>query len=84
MLRLWFFAMLFHWYVLGALEKPFFPVGSIPEVFEYKLFVSGKSGVGKTAAVAKLAANKVPTVHYETPGIFLCHTESAVYLTHSC
>jgi len=50
------------------LEKPVFSLGSVPEVFEYKIFVSGKCGVGKTAAVAKLTANKVPTNHCDTPG----------------
>lgn len=34
----------------------------------YKIFVSGKSGVGKTALVAKLAGLEVPVVHHETPG----------------
>lgn len=35
----------------------------------YKVFVSGKSGVGKTALVAKLAGLEVPTAHHETIGI---------------
>ncbi|XP_025945669.1 ciliogenesis and planar polarity effector 2, partial [Apteryx rowi] len=35
----------------------------------YKLFVSGKSGVGKTALVAKLAGAEVPAAHHETLGI---------------
>ena len=52
----------------GMLEKPVFSLGLVPEVFEYKLFISGKCGVGKTAAVAKLTANNVPTSHCETPG----------------
>ena len=34
----------------------------------YKIFVSGKSGVGKTALVAKLAGLEVPVVHHETIG----------------
>lgn len=34
----------------------------------YKIFVSGKSGVGKTALVAKLAGLEVPVVHHETTG----------------
>lgn len=34
----------------------------------YKIFVTGKSGVGKTALVAKLAGLEVPVVHHETTG----------------
>lgn len=34
----------------------------------YKIFMSGKSGVGKTALVAKLAGLEVPVVHHETTG----------------
>lgn len=53
----------------ALLEKPTF--GSvIPKVFEYKIFVCGKSGVGKTSVVAKLSANKVSSNHFETPGWF--------------
>lgn len=37
----------------------------------YKIFVSGKSGVGKTALVAKLAGLEVPVVHHETTGEWL-------------
>lgn len=37
----------------------------------YKLFVSGKSGVGKTALVAALAGTPVPPVHHETLGTSL-------------
>jgi nucleoside-triphosphatase THEP1 len=53
------------------LEKPAFSSGITPEVFEYKLFVSGKCGIGKTAAIAKLTANTIPKSHCETPGSFL-------------
>lgn len=53
----------------GLLEKPAFPHGLKLEVFEYKIFVSGKAGVGKTSAVAKLSGNNVPATHCETPGI---------------
>uniref|UniRef100_A0A8C8AWZ3 Ciliogenesis and planar polarity effector 2 n=1 Tax=Otus sunia TaxID=257818 RepID=A0A8C8AWZ3_9STRI len=35
----------------------------------YKLFVSGKSGVGKTALVAMLAGTPVSPVHHDTLGI---------------
>lgn len=38
------------------------------DVAGYKVFVSGKSGVGKTALVAKLAGLEVPLVHHETTG----------------
>lgn len=38
------------------------------DMASYKIFVSGKSGVGKTAMVAKLAGLEVPVVHHETTG----------------
>lgn len=51
------------------LERPTFDPQTNISDFEYKLFISGRSGVGKTSTVAKLSANPVPTVHSETPGI---------------
>lgn len=53
----------------GLLERPTFEPQINLDEFEYKLFISGKSGVGKTSSVAKLSANKIPAVHSETPGI---------------
>ncbi|XP_028854875.1 ciliogenesis and planar polarity effector 2 isoform X2 [Denticeps clupeoides] len=35
----------------------------------YKIFISGKSGVGKTALAARLSGQEIPSVHYETTGI---------------
>ncbi|XP_064599239.1 ciliogenesis and planar polarity effector 2-like [Liolophura sinensis] len=53
----------------GLLEKPSFPPHLMPEECRYKIFLVGRSGVGKTSTVAKLAGNEVPQVHSETPGI---------------
>ena len=36
----------------------------------YKVFLSGKSGVGKTALAARLAGLNIPKLHYETTGMF--------------
>ncbi|XP_041378274.1 ciliogenesis and planar polarity effector 2-like [Gigantopelta aegis] len=53
----------------GLLERPTFPPSLTPEDVKYKIFVVGKSGVGKTSTVAKLSGNEIPAVHSETPGI---------------
>ncbi|GAB1289169.1 Ciliogenesis and planar polarity effector 2 [Apodemus speciosus] len=53
----------------GLLERPVLPPSVVIDTASYKIFVSGKSGVGKTALVAKLAGLEVPTVHHETTGI---------------
>jgi len=58
---------------IAVLEKPVFTTAVIPDVFQYKIFISGKTGVGKTAAAAKLSANKVSRTHFETPGITVQH-----------
>ncbi|NXN15388.1 CPLN2 protein, partial [Indicator maculatus] len=50
------------------LESPVLPPSSYAATIPYKLFVSGKSGVGKTALVAMLAGVAVPPTHYETRG----------------
>ena len=55
----------------GLLERPVFPPPVAIDTASYKIFVSGKSGVGKTALVAKLAGLEVPVVHHETTGEFL-------------
>ncbi|NXY92608.1 CPLN2 protein, partial [Alcedo cyanopectus] len=55
--------------LFGLLEHPVLaPTLAVPTV-TYKLFVCGKSGVGKTALVATLAGNPVPHGHHETLGI---------------
>lgn len=51
----------------GLLERP--PLSPHVEEASYKLFVAGKSGVGKTATVSKLTGNELPKTHFETPGI---------------
>nr|XP_014337016.1 PREDICTED: REM2- and Rab-like small GTPase 1 [Bos mutus] len=53
----------------GLLERPVLPPPVAIDTASYKIFVSGKSGVGKTALVAKLAGLEVPVVHHETTGI---------------
>ncbi|XP_077829054.1 ciliogenesis and planar polarity effector 2 isoform X3 [Macaca mulatta] len=53
----------------GLLERPVLPPPVSIDTASYKIFVSGKSGVGKTALVAKLAGLEVPVVHHETTGI---------------
>ncbi|KAM5270281.1 ciliogenesis and planar polarity effector 2 isoform 2-T2 [Hipposideros larvatus] len=55
--------------VFGLLERPVLPPPLAIDTASYKIFVSGKSGVGKTALVAKLAGLEVPMVHHETTGI---------------
>ncbi|XP_077007277.1 ciliogenesis and planar polarity effector 2 [Tamandua tetradactyla] len=55
--------------VFGLLERPVLPPPVTIDTASYKIFVSGKSGVGKTALVAKLAGLEVPAVHHETTGI---------------
>ena len=52
----------------GLLERPVLPPPVAIDTASYKIFVSGKSGVGKTALVAKLAGLEVPVVHHETTG----------------
>ncbi|NXH18178.1 CPLN2 protein, partial [Bucco capensis] len=55
--------------VFGLLERPVLaPNLAVPTV-TYKLFVSGKSGIGKTALVATLAGSTVSPLHHETLGI---------------
>ncbi|XP_037236776.1 ciliogenesis and planar polarity effector 2 isoform X2 [Falco rusticolus] len=55
--------------VFGLLERPVLPPPLAAPTVTYKLFVSGKSGVGKTALVAMLAGTPVPPTHHETLGI---------------
>ncbi|XP_029434568.1 ciliogenesis and planar polarity effector 2 [Rhinatrema bivittatum] len=53
----------------GLIERPVLPPQVAADTASYKIFVSGKSAVGKTAMVAKLAGLEVPSVHHETTGI---------------
>ncbi|XP_062479616.1 ciliogenesis and planar polarity effector 2 [Pezoporus occidentalis] len=55
--------------VFGLLEHPVLPPGLAVPLVPYKLFLHGKSGVGKSALVAWLAGTPVPPVHHETLGI---------------
>lgn len=54
-------------YFLGILERPPIPA-NIEEVC-YKLFFVGKSGVGKTTSIARLAGTNVSSSYVETCGI---------------
>ncbi|CAL1609451.1 unnamed protein product [Knipowitschia caucasica] len=53
----------------GLLESPMMSPLAAVDTIQYKIFLSGKSGVGKTTVVARLAGVNVPNVHYETIGI---------------
>ncbi|XP_051493381.1 ciliogenesis and planar polarity effector 2 [Apus apus] len=55
--------------VFALLEHPALPPALAAPTITYKLFVSGKSGVGKTALVATLVGTPVPPIHHETLGI---------------
>ncbi|XP_036388080.1 ciliogenesis and planar polarity effector 2 [Megalops cyprinoides] len=53
----------------GLLEAPVLPPNLSVDTVRYKVFISGKSGVGKTALAARLAGLDIPSMHYETTGI---------------
>ncbi|NWV72259.1 CPLN2 protein, partial [Malurus elegans] len=53
----------------GLLERPALPPALAVPTVTYKLFLAGKSGVGKTALVAWLGGTPVPPAHHETLGI---------------
>ncbi|XP_069804104.1 ciliogenesis and planar polarity effector 2-like [Dendropsophus ebraccatus] len=53
----------------GLIERPVLPPQFPADVASYKIFVCGKSGVGKTSLVAKLCGLEVPIMHHETTGI---------------
>ncbi|XP_058488543.1 ciliogenesis and planar polarity effector 2 [Solea solea] len=53
----------------GLLESPVMPPQVAVDTVHYKIFISGKSGVGKTALAARLAGLSIPNLHYETTGI---------------
>lgn len=44
------------------------------DTVHYKIFMCGKSGVGKTALAARLAGINIPSMHYETKGTPLPYT----------
>lgn len=46
------------------------------DIVRYKVFLAGKSGVGKTALAARLAGSDIPNVHYETTGKSLAQDRS--------
>ncbi|XP_022090317.1 REM2- and Rab-like small GTPase 1 isoform X2 [Acanthaster planci] len=68
--------------IYGSLERPSLPPHLIPELVSYKVFLSGKAGVGKTSTVAKLVGIPVPTTHSETPGIVTSTVYWPVKLLH--
>ncbi|XP_039553429.1 ciliogenesis and planar polarity effector 2 isoform X2 [Passer montanus] len=53
----------------GLLERPALPPALAVPTVTYKLFLAGRSGVGKTALVAWLGGTPVPPAHHETLGI---------------
>ncbi|XP_041749046.1 ciliogenesis and planar polarity effector 2 [Coregonus clupeaformis] len=53
----------------GLLEAPVMPPNVAVDTVHYKIFITGKSGVGKTALAARLAGLNIPNMHYETTGI---------------
>ncbi|XP_060115556.1 ciliogenesis and planar polarity effector 2 [Heteronotia binoei] len=53
----------------GLLERPVLPPPAVAATASYKVFVSGKSAVGKSALVASLGGLPVPSAHHETTGI---------------
>ncbi|XP_069598164.1 ciliogenesis and planar polarity effector 2 [Ranitomeya imitator] len=53
----------------GLIERPVLPPQFPADVASYKIFVCGKSGVGKTSLVAKLCGLEVTPMHHETTGI---------------
>ena len=52
----------------GLLESPVMPPHVAVDTVHYKIFISGKSGVGKTTLAARLAGSNIPSVHFETTG----------------
>ncbi|KAM9860306.1 ciliogenesis and planar polarity effector 2 [Aulostomus maculatus] len=53
----------------GLLESPVMPPQVAVDTVHYKIFLSGKSGVGKSALAERLAGLNIPNMHYETTGI---------------
>lgn len=44
------------------------PPHAAVDTVHYKIFLTGKSGVGKTALAARLTGRNIPATHYETTG----------------
>ncbi|KTG47230.1 hypothetical protein cypCar_00004067 [Cyprinus carpio] len=63
----------------GLLEAPMMPPHMNVDLVRYKVFLSGKTGVGKSALAARLAGLDLPRLHYETTGI-----ETTVVFWPSC
>ncbi|XP_072539203.1 ciliogenesis and planar polarity effector 2 isoform X1 [Salminus brasiliensis] len=55
--------------LFGLLEAPVMPPHLKADIVRYKVFISGKSGVGKTALAARLTGHHIPNMHYETTGM---------------
>ncbi|KAL8198242.1 UNVERIFIED_CONTAM: hypothetical protein K2H54_002438 [Gekko kuhli] len=55
--------------LFGLLERPVLPPQAAADIASYKVFVSGRSAVGKTALVASLGGLQGPSAHHETTGI---------------
>lgn len=53
--------------IAGLLERP--PLAGHIEEVKYKIYVAGKTGVGKSCTVAKLTGHDIPKTHMETPGM---------------
>lgn len=62
------------------LDRPHLPSQIAVQDITYKVMVVGKTGVGKTSTVARLAGTEIPQVHNETPGKFKeNHSFTSVY-----
>ncbi|XP_076870533.1 ciliogenesis and planar polarity effector 2 isoform X2 [Brachyhypopomus gauderio] len=60
----------FHFaFLYGLLEAPVMPPNLKVDTVRYKVFISGKSGVGKSALAARLTGLEIPNLHYETTGM---------------
>ncbi|KAM8868200.1 ciliogenesis and planar polarity effector 2 [Synchiropus picturatus] len=53
----------------GLLESPVMPPHAAVDTVHYKVFITGKSGVGKSSLALRLAGLDIPNIHYETTGI---------------
>ena len=71
-------------HVPGLLERPVRPPVMSVDEYEYKVFVSGKSGVGKSATVANLCGSDIPDTHSETPGRLSWHSRCVVTTLRVC
>lgn len=53
----------------GLLERPSLSPNKEVTTVDYKIFICGRTGIGKTATIAKLAGATIPDSFCETPGI---------------